>query len=259
MSTTTITNWRTGEVLYSARNASLREALRAAVTAGVSLRGADLSEADLIGADLRGANLSEANLCGADLSWANLSGANLSGASLSWANLSGANLSEANLRSACLTRASLSGANLRACDLSGCDLREANLREANLRACDLSGCDLSGANLTRANLRGVLGLPTAPVVPDIDARILSAIEAGGELHMGAWHTCETTHCRAGWAVHLAGEAGYALERATTPYLAGRLIYEASRPGVAAPDFFADNEAALADLRACAVEQKGGKL
>jgi uncharacterized protein YjbI with pentapeptide repeats len=219
VSTTTITNWRTGEVLYSARNASLREALRAAVTAGVSLRGADLSEADLIGADLRGANLSEANLCGADLSWANLSGANLSGASLSWANLSGANLSGANLR-----RAYLRGANLR-------------------------GCDLTGA----------VGLPTAPVVPDIDARILSAIEAGGSLEMHRWHTCETTHCRAGWAVHLAGEAGYALERATTPYLAGRLIYEASRPRVAAPDFFADNEAALVAIRACAARQTGGRL
>jgi hypothetical protein len=42
---------------------------------------------------LRGANLSGANLSGADLSWANLSGADLS-----WANLGGANLRWANLR-----------------------------------------------------------------------------------------------------------------------------------------------------------------
>jgi uncharacterized protein YjbI with pentapeptide repeats len=182
--TITITHRRTGEVLYSARNASLREAVCAAVTAGVSLRGADLR--------------------GADLRWADLTGAYLRGA----------------------------------------DLRGANLRRAYLR----------GANLT-----GAIGLPAAPVVPDIDARILSAIEAGGGLDMNTWHTCETTHCRAGWAVHLAGEAGYALEKATTPYLAGRLIYEASRPGVPAPVFLADNEAALADLRACAARQKGGAL
>jgi hypothetical protein len=204
VSTTTITHRRTGEVLYSARNASLREAVCAAVTAGVSLRGADLRRANLSG-----------------------------------------------------------------CDLSGCDLRECDLSGANLRACnlyraDLSGANLSGANLSEVNLRGcdligALGLPAAPVVPDIDARILSAIEAGGELNMGAWHTCETTHCRAGWAVHLAGEAGYALERATTPYLAGRLIYEASRPGVPAPFFFTDNVTALVDIRACAARQTGGEL
>jgi hypothetical protein len=67
--------------------------------------------------------------------------------------------------------------------------------------------------------------------------------------------CGTTHCRAGWAIHLAGREGYDLERRTSSYLAGRLIYEASRPGVACPNFFAPNEDAMADLRKCAAEGK----
>ncbi len=172
--------------------------------------------------------------------------ANLSGVNLRWANLTEADLSGADLTGADLTGANLSGANL-----SGAYLRVANLRGANLCWANLSGADLRGADLRGADLRGVVGLPAAPIVPDIDVRILAAIEAGGSLEMGSWHTCETTHCRAGWAIHLAGEAGYALEAQTSSYLAGRLIYEASRPGVPCPDFFATNDEAFEDIRRCA--------
>jgi hypothetical protein len=30
--------------------------------------------------------------------------------------------------------------------------------------------------------------------------------------MATWHRCATTHCIAGWAVHLAGPEGYKLEK-----------------------------------------------
>jgi hypothetical protein len=92
-----------------------------------------------------------------------------------------------------------------------------------------------------------LGFPI-PTVDDIDRRILAAIEAGGTLDMCAWHTCGTTHCRAGWAIHLAGDAGYELEKAVGPSAAGALIYAASRPGMAVPDFYASSEDALRDIR-----------
>ena len=36
---------------------------------------------------------------------------------------------------------------------------------------------------------------------------LKAIEDGGKLDMSTWHRCGTTHCRAGWAITLAGAAG----------------------------------------------------
>ena len=91
-----------------------------------------------------------------------------------------------------------------------------------------------------------------PVIASIDAAILAAIEAPGHaLDMKMWHTCGTTHCRAGWAITLAGEAGAALERAIGSAAAGTLIYAASRPNQPVPDFYASNEDALADLRACA--------
>jgi hypothetical protein len=92
---------------------------------------------------------------------------------------------------------------------------------------------------------------TAPLVEQLDRKILAEIEAGGTLEMGRWHdsACATTHCRAGWAIHLAGAAGYELERRHGPEGAGALIYERSTGR--RPDFFASTEDALADIRACA--------
>ena len=182
-----------------------------------------------------------------------LRGAVLSGADLRGAVLSGADLRGAVLRGAVLRDADLRGAVLRDAVLRGADLRGAVLRDADLRGADLSdavlrGADLRGAVLRGADLRGVT------VVPNIDAAILAAIEAGGTLDMGDWHRCETTHCRAGWAITLAGEAGAKLEELCGPASAGSLIYAASRPGKNIPDFYASTEDALADLRACAAEQ-----
>ena len=93
-----------------------------------------------------------------------------------------------------------------------------------------------------------------PVIPNIDTSILVAIEAGGSLDMKAWHTCQTTHCRAGWAITLAGEAGAKLEAEMGPAAAGALIYAASRPDQPVPDFYATDADAMADLRACAAAQ-----
>jgi len=166
------------------------------------------------------------------------------------ANLTDADLRGADLSGAKLRYANLEGAKLRNANLEGANLTGANLRRANLRNADLRGANLIDAELSGADLSGAIGLPTAPVVPKIDAAILAAVEHGGTLDMSEWHKCDTTHCRAGWAIHLAGEDGYLLEKQTMPYLAGRLIYEASRPGPA-PDFFATTDDALADLRACA--------
>jgi hypothetical protein len=69
--------------------------------------------------------------------------------------------------------------------------------------------------------------------------------------MFMWHSCSTTHCRAGWVVHLAGEAGYALERFHNTPLAAQLIYAASAPDlpkVTPPRFYETNFEALADMR-----------
>ena len=204
-------------------------------------------EANLIGADLGWANLYEANLRGANLRGANLEGANLIGADLGWANLYEANLSEADL----------SWANLYEANLIGADLGWANLYEANLRGANLRGANLEGANLRCTNLIGA-NLPNAPQIPTlaaIDSQILNQIQNGGALEMDAWHTCKTTHCRAGWAIHLCGEAGYALEKLVGSNAAGALIYAKSRPDMRVPDWLASNEEALADLQQCATMEE----
>lgn len=68
--------------------------------------------------------------------------------------------------------------------------------------------------------------------------------------MRDWHKCKKTHCRAGWAVALAGEAGFALERFYNTPLAAMMIYDASDPAfkINPARFFEDNEAALTDMK-----------
>lgn len=80
--------------------------------------------------------------------------------------------------------------------------------------------------------------------------------------MGNWHhSCGTKHCRAGWVVHLAGEAGYELERFTNTAFAAMQIYKASSQIKVSPVmFYTTNEEALADMKRCANEEAlGGSL
>jgi hypothetical protein len=68
--------------------------------------------------------------------------------------------------------------------------------------------------------------------------------------MGDWHKCAKTHCRAGWAVTLAGEAGAALESFYDTPLAAMMIYDASDPAfkINPARFFDENDEALADMK-----------
>jgi len=222
------------------------------------------------GANLAGAYLARANLAGA-----NLAGAYLAGAYLARANLAGAYLTGAYLAGAYLARANLADANLAGAYLAGAYLAGANLAGANLAGANLAGAYLADANLAGAYPRGrqPRGRPAKidpaeiPVIPNIDATILAAIESGGTLDMSSWHGphdqwCGTTHCRAGWAVHLAGEKGKSLQDRVGAQMAGTLIYHASRPGIPAPYFFASDDDALTDIKRCAAsrfeeEQDGG--
>ena len=226
-------------------------------------------------ADLAGANLADAYLACADLADANLADAYLADANLADANLAGADLAGANLAGANLADADLAGA-----DLAGAYLAGADLAGTNLACADLAGANLAGADLAGAYLAGALNVPSGvsqqsprepyervasladyqasaeryrqrhpdvPVVPRLDRRILESIESGkGALDMSEWHTCSTTHCRAGWAVHLAGKAGYDLEEHRGPDMAGHMIYMASTGRSA--HFYATNEQAMSDIR-----------
>jgi hypothetical protein len=147
-----------------------------------------------------------------------LSDANLSCANLSGANLTGANLSCANLRGAYLRGAYLSGANL-----SGANLRGAYLSGANLTGANLSCAYLSGATLSGAYLRGAIGLPIAADAADRLIAVANAALQPDALEMDSWHTCGTTHCIAGWAIHLAGEPGRIMEQTMGAATAGLFL------------------------------------
>ncbi len=227
-----IKNYWNGEVICEDSEAeTLREAVVRRVANRGSLRGADLRDADLRGADLRGADLRDADLRGADLR----------GAVLRGADLRGADLRDADLRGAVLRGADLRGADLRDADLSGAVLRDAKGLDA-----DGNPTPLTEADYLEIRDRFRASHPDVPVVPLLDATICKLVNSGeGKLEMSDWHSCETTHCRAGWAIHLAGEAGYALEEKYDSERAGGMIYRASTGRW--PDFFADNKSALEDI------------
>ena len=120
-------------------------------------------------------------------------------------------------------------------DLMGADMREANLRGANLSQSNLSmanlrGADLSESNLSLANLWGAIMREAnlrdaifADDVPSYDPTLLPKIKEivlanADSLEMEQWHTCDTTHCLAGWAIHLAGVKS--LEDKYPPHLLG---------------------------------------
>jgi hypothetical protein len=172
---------------------------------------------------------------------------------------------------------------------AGANLADAYLADAYLAGANLAGANLARANLAGAYLAGARNIPEIPEVADpatpykravtdeereqrrldrmamfrarnpdvpvidkLDAKILAAVtKGGGQLNMGSWHSCETMHCRAGWAIHLAGKDGYALEQRYGSHHAGRMLYIAATGRV--PHFFAPNDVALEDIRRCAAE------
>jgi len=144
----------------------------------VSLKGADISNADLRWTSLVGVNLCSANLKGAKLIQADMGNidkvrcfegewvaveleptlllnANMESAELLNANLKGARLQNADLSSAILTDAKMQGTDLSSAKLAGANLTGVNLTGAILCCADLSGADLSYAVCSEADLRDV--------------------------------------------------------------------------------------------------------
>ncbi len=141
-------------------------------------------------------------------------------------------------------------------DLTGADLRRADLTAAVLTAAVLTGAVLKAADLRRADLTAA---ENVPVIPNIHQVVYAAATPPGALEMSQWHTCSTTHCRAGWVVALAGEAGAMLESqlGDNTSLAAIMIYMASDPTMERiPDFYCDRETALKDMMRAAEREQG---
>ena len=98
-------------------------------------------------------------------------------------------------------------------------------------------------------------LPAVPVLKDIHKTVLDAASQPKALDMSDWHTCDTTHCRAGWVVSLAGKEGKALEKQTTTLFAAMQIYKKSSEIKVSPvRFFETGEQAMSDMKRCADEE-----
>ncbi len=170
-------------------------------------------------------------------------------------------LRDADLRDADLRGADLRDADLRDADLSGADLRDADLRDADLSGANLSDANLRGADLRDADLRGadLRGADWMPKITNIHATVYAAASQPCALDMRQWH-CGTTHCRAGWVITLAGDGGRVLEGVYGTPAAAALIYQASDSTLERiPDFYCDNETALADMKRLAeLESSGAK-
>jgi len=73
--------------------------------------------------------------------------------------------------------------------------------------------------------------------------------------MVKWHACNTTHCRAGWVVTLAGEDGKDLEAQTDTAFAAMAIYRASSDICVSPImFYVSDDEALRDMKRCAEQE-----
>jgi hypothetical protein len=82
------------------------------------------------------------------------------------------------------------------------------------------------------------------------------VSVDGALNMDDWHTCSTTHCRAGWVVVLAGEEGKQLEKDTSTLFAAMQIYKQSSSIRVLPSkFFDDATEAMLDIERCAKLEK----
>ena len=125
-----------GNVRYLVTGESLKTILEKMVRDGYSLKGLDLTAADLRDAVLKNADLSDAIL----------TDANLRGARLQKAILTNADLTYANLRAASLYKADLTGATL-----VYADLRDAKVRKAIFKDTDRTSADLRGTALDNQN------------------------------------------------------------------------------------------------------------
>ena len=122
---------------------------------------------------------------------------------------------------------------------------------------DCSGCsycsDCSGCS-DKKETKGAFVRPKIPAIENIHQKVYEAVSHPDALQMDNWHTCETTHCRGGWVVTLAGEEGKALEGFFGSLLAAQLIYRESGYKIKPCRFFDSNDESLADMKKLAEEE-----
>jgi hypothetical protein len=212
---------------------------------------ADLSGANLRFVKIQNRNLTHAILYSADLWYADLSGSilkfadlrscDLEGSFLAGVEFEGASMVFAKINRANLIGVNLSYANLSESNLSGSELPQSNLYGAKLTEADIRGTDLSACNLTGVEIGDDI-----PVIENLILKIAeNALRDETCLDMSEWHTCDTTHCIAGWACAIANRPD--LERYYgTNACAALLLAKSGTTKI--PNFFADKHQATMFLQ-----------
>lgn len=118
---------------------------------GLNLERANMQSAVLDYSDFRDCRLMQADMRGSSMKGVQLSRANLTSA-----NLGPLKFDTPEGHGVRLQRTNLSGASIRFCILKDCDLRDSILMGVDLSNTVLSGCDLRRADLTGANLDGTI-------------------------------------------------------------------------------------------------------
>jgi hypothetical protein len=122
---------------------------------------------------------------------------------------------------------------------------------------DCSGCSgCSGCSRCSDNAgTDFVNPPAVPVISDIHRTVFEAASNPASLDMSTWHTCENTHCWAGWVVTLAGDEGRKLEAFFNTSLAAMKILDASSPLRVSPVwFFGTNTKALGHMKKLAEQE-----
>ena len=121
---------------------------------------------------------------------------------------------------------------------------------SSCRSCsDCSSCSSCSDCSEKKNTKEDLKIP---VIKKVHTKILQAVSLPDALEMGSWHTCDTTHCRAGWIVILAGKAGKELEEKTSTLFAAMcIVNKSSDIPIPLQEYFKDNHNAMTDIRQCA--------
>jgi uncharacterized protein YjbI with pentapeptide repeats len=134
---------------------------------------------DVKNATLRGANLSHANMTKCSLVEADLSGALLQSARMREFDLDGAMLKNADMTNVDLSAARLSGCNLEAANPTNAIVRDVDFAKANIRGANLEGVDMMFAN-TQPGSANVANADEFNAILDQHTAWIDSLDTSGE-------------------------------------------------------------------------------
>jgi hypothetical protein len=184
-------------------------------------------------------NFASQDLSGKDFSYATFINCNFSKANLIEANFSFTCIKDCNFHNAVLCKSSFDHSDIWSSSFVFASLKDSTFKystiyHSNFKTSDCTNCNFKNAHLhsinfkqttlKNSNFENITGIK---IVSDTQQRLIAvakdALASKDTLQMDLWHTCNTTHCIAGWAIHHAGEIGYCMENEIGAPIAGLIL------------------------------------